>query len=90
MGDNVTGADAGQVTVIRGADLAGATGPAGSTLAKDGWMVWQQIQGSAHPVHAWGGAEAQAEMVSMVGEKVVAAMEAATREAAAEVARRLG
>lgn len=26
---------------------------------------------------AWGGAEAQAEMVSMVGEKVVAAMEAA-------------
>lgn len=26
---------------------------------------------------AWGGAEAQAEMISMVGEKVVAAMEAA-------------
>lgn len=26
---------------------------------------------------AWGGAEAQAEMVTMVGEKVVAAMEAA-------------
>lgn len=26
---------------------------------------------------AWGGAEAQAEMVSMVGEKIVAAMEAA-------------
>lgn len=26
---------------------------------------------------AWGGAEAQAEMVSMVGEKVVAAIEAA-------------
>ena len=22
--------------------------------------VWQQIQGSAHPVHAWGGAEARA------------------------------
>jgi hypothetical protein len=27
---------------------------------------------------AWGGAEAQAEMVSMVGEKIVAAMEAGT------------
>ncbi|SFL90315.1 hypothetical protein [Methylorubrum salsuginis] len=27
---------------------------------------------------AWGGAEAQAELVSMVGEKVVAAMEATT------------
>lgn len=22
--------------------------------------VWQQIQGSAHPVHAWGGTEARA------------------------------
>ena len=34
MGDNVTGADAGQVTVIRGADLAGAG--RGDLLLRDG------------------------------------------------------